>query len=191
MNYHKIYKDTFQQQTYSNMHHIQYDYVCNNIKNLNLDNNRIIEIGSGRGQNLIKLLENKNYIKNLNLTSVDLEQFHSVEINNFIDCDLSKEDDRNKLMLTQYDILVCTDVYEHLDKIFIEDVIIMCAKMAKYSILAIANHSDIINGIQLHTIQENDVWWENLICKYFTIINKEIHYNNQLYEYVLISKIQI
>ena len=154
---------------------------------MNLNNNNIIEIGSGRGQNLLKILNEKNSIKNLVLTSVDLNNFHNITVDKFIKCDLSIESNRNLLKNNTYDILVCTDVFEHLDKSFIEDVIKICSEISTYSILAIANHSDILNGVELHTIQENNVYWENIINKYFEIHKKETHYNGRLYMYVVKS----
>ena len=59
----------------------------------------------------------------------------------------------------------------------------MCSQLSSYSIICIANHSDIINGIELHTIQENELWWENIMSKYFKLSYKEIKYNGRLYEY--------
>ena len=176
----------FKNSDYSNSHHIQYDFVVENIKKLNLENNCLIDIGSGRGQ-LISMLTESN-IKNLQITSVDLENFHNKAIKQFIKCDLSNENDRLSISSYKYDILTCTDVFEHLDKTFIEEVIKMCSKTSKICILCIANHSDVIDGIELHTIIENDIWWENLLLKYFDIKYKETQYNNRLFEYVCVSK---
>jgi 2-polyprenyl-3-methyl-5-hydroxy-6-metoxy-1,4-benzoquinol methylase len=185
MDYKKVYETTFAFPRYSADHHIQYDYILDIIKQYNLQNNKIIDIGSGRGH-LINMINNSN-IPNMTITSVDLKQFHNYHVNTFIECDLSKEEDRNKLINDNYDILICTDVFEHLDKSFIEDVVIMCAKLSKKCIFGIANHSDIWNGVQLHTIQENDIWWDNLLNKYFYINKKDIMCDNQLYMYVCTS----
>jgi 2-polyprenyl-3-methyl-5-hydroxy-6-metoxy-1,4-benzoquinol methylase len=187
MNYLDVYKKCFSFENYSNCEHIQYNYVINNIKKLNLENNNIIEIGSGKGHILLKILDEKKNLKNLKLTSVDLDNFHNIPVDNFFTCNLSNESERNKLLENKYDILVCTDVYEHLDKSFIESVIEICSKISTYSILAIANHSDIWNDVELHTIQENDIWWDNILNKYFNIIQKETHYNGRLYMYIVKS----
>jgi hypothetical protein len=191
MDYSKIYSTCFKNIDYSNDEHIQYSFVIKNIIELNLNQNSIIEIGSGRGQNLLKILNNKDNLKNLKITSVDLDNYHNLDIDEFIKCNLSKKDDIDALLTNKYDILICTDVFEHLDKSFIEDVIKMCSKISTYSIFAIANHSDIWNGIELHTIQENDIWWENLLNKYFILDKKEVHYNGRLYMYVAKTNSQI
>ena len=187
MDYKKVYETTFAIPQYSSDHHIQYDYILNAIQKVELHSNKLIDIGSGRGH-LINILNNSN-IPNLSITSVDLKQFHNYDIDSFIRCDLSKQDDREKLLNNTYDILVCTDVFEHLDKRFIEDVVVMCAKLSKKCIFGIANHSDIWNGVELHTIQENDMWWDNLLKKYFIIDKKDTMFNNRLYMYICTSKL--
>lgn len=191
MDYLKVYNKLFINKEYAMNDHVQYDFVINSILKYNLDNNNIIDIGSGRGKNLLNLINNKSFIKNLKTTSVDLDNFHNVIVDNFIKCDLSKELDRNNLLNSKYDILICTDVFEHLDKSFIEDVIELCSKISKYSIIAIANHSDIWNGIELHTIQENIDWWNAILDKYFYINYSESLINDCLYIYRLTSKIYI
>ena len=191
MDYINIYSKCFQNNDYSNAHHIQYDFVIENInisisQKLLPEKYNLIDIGSGRGQ-LISLLK-KNILSPIEITSVDLKKFHNEDVYNFIQADLSNESDRKKICTKTYDILTCTDVFEHLDKNFIEKVIEMCSKTSKICILCIANHSDIINGVQLHTIIENDTWWENLLLKYFDIKHKETKYGKRLFEYVCISK---
>ena len=188
MDYLKIYTNTFSDITYSNQHHPQYDYAIDEIQKITINTNikyNLIDIGSGRGQliNLINLI----YTNKFNITSVDLDKFNDMNIN-FIKCDLSIANSRQNLTNKKYDILTCTDVFEHLDKSFIEDVIIMCSKLSENCIFAIANHSDIQNNIELHTIQENDIWWDNYLLKYFNIIEKQNICNNQLYMYTCKSK---
>lgn len=186
MDYEKVYNMAFSQPTYSNEEHIQYKYVQDTIKQLALKTNNIIEIGSGRGQNLQKCLDNKSNIPNMTLTAVDLNNYHNLEIDKFIKCDLSIAEQRAIVQSSgPYDILICTDVFEHLNESFIEDVVAMCSGLASNSIIAIANHPDIQNGVELHTIQKDSSWWDTLLKKYFTIVEKSIHYDNMLYMYRL------
>jgi 2-polyprenyl-3-methyl-5-hydroxy-6-metoxy-1,4-benzoquinol methylase len=182
MDYNSVYAMAFSQQIYSNQHHIQYDYVIEKIKGIyNPDDVfELIDVGSGRGQ-FITLLQQK--FKNVKITSVDLKKNHNISVP-FIACDLSKHDDRMNLLNKKYDILVCTDVLEHLDKSFINEVIVTFSKLSNIAILAIANHSDILNGIELHTIQENNIWWENILLKVYNIKEYDTKYNNTLMLYV-------
>jgi|688.fasta_scaffold1037775_1 2-polyprenyl-3-methyl-5-hydroxy-6-metoxy-1,4-benzoquinol methylase len=176
-----IYTNTFKINSYSAEHHIQYDFAIDEIKKIydNESTFTLIDIGSGRGHLINLILKN---FKDCKITSVDLEKFNNLDIN-FIKCDLSSVNDRNTLTNKKYDVLTCTDVFEHLDKSFIEEVIVSCSLLSKECIFAIANHSDIINNIELHTIQENDSWWEKYLLKYFEIKCKKIEYNGKLYMY--------
>lgn len=165
MEYNKVYSECFSNLLYSNQHHIQYDYIIDKMKlSFTMDETfSIVDVGSGRGQ-LIEMM--KNAFRNIVVTSVDLEQFHNKEVNQFVPCDLSNEDDRNQLQsLAPFDLVVCTDVLEHLDKSFIDQVVETLSKLGPRSILAIANHSDIWDGVELHTIREGFDWWKDLIEK--------------------------
>ena len=187
MNYLKTYTDTFGLKDYSNHdNNVQYQFAIDELSKIFdvNDSFRLIDIGSGRGQ-LIGLVKNK--FKNVNIISVDLNKFHDFECT-FVTCNLSNEIDRNKITTNTYDVLTCLDVFEHLDKTFIRDVILMCAKLSKTSIISIANHSDIINGVELHTIQENDSWWELELNKFYEVMNKTTQYNGILYMYNFKSK---
>ena len=185
MNYLDVYKKCFGVETYSNCHHIQYDWVIDNIKKKfnREDIINIIDIGSGRGQTISLIKQN---FPNSKITSVDLEKFHPYDVEQFIPCDLSSSSDRSKINGI-YDVLICTDILEHLDKSFIKDVVEMCSKLSKYCLFAIANHSDMLNNIELHTIQEKNDWWENIINLFFIIQNYSCHFNNTLYLYEVLT----
>ena len=185
MNYLDIYTNTFAINSYSNEHHIQYDWVILNMKKKfeYEDTFNVIDIGSGRGQ-IIKLI--KDHFPNSKITSVDLKKYHTYDVHQFISCDLSSYTDRNNVNGV-YDILICTDVFEHLDKSFIKDVIEMCSKLSKNCLFGIANHSDIWNDVELHTIQEEHEWWDNIINLFFVIKEYKSHFNNRLYLYEVLK----
>jgi cyclopropane fatty-acyl-phospholipid synthase-like methyltransferase len=182
MDYKSVYKTAFSNISYSNDDHIQYDYVVKKLKTMFSpdDTFELIDVGSGRGQ-LLQLVRKE--FKNAILTSVDLQKIHNVPVNYFIECDLSNNSDRLLLLNKKYDVLVCTDVLEHLDKSFIVDVFNTFFKLSNKSILAIANHSDILDGVELHTIQENNQWWEIYINTFYSIDDMVSAYNGRLYMY--------
>lgn len=184
MDYAKIYTDAFNIIDYSKNHHIQYDYVIEQLKKLYATNDifELIDIGSGRGH-LIGLV--KEHFPNAIITSVDLHKFHDNHVDYFIECNLMENNDRVKLLGKKYNVLVCTDVLEHLDKRYINEVFQLFYSLADKALIAIANHSDILNGVELHTIQESDIWWDNCITKYYKICQCIHKYDGILYMYNL------
>jgi hypothetical protein len=178
MNYEEVYSSTFSKEEYSSgSDHFRFDYVTQKI---NTPSFSLIDVGSGRGQVLFKLCKKFPVAK---LTAVDLENFSKFP--NFIKCDLSKIDSRNNLLNEKYDYLSSTDLLEHLDKSFIDDVVCLFSKLADTCLISVANHSDVINGIELHTIQENDIWWDAIFSRYFTILDKQISSCGFIYMYTL------
>lgn len=180
MDYLNVYTNTFSDNTYSNHDHVQYSLGIHAISEhfKNDSTFKLIDIGSGRGQ----LLNNiRSSYPNARITSVDLQKFHNnpSSYDEFISCNLSLKTDRDNIV-DKYDILTCTDVFEHLDLSFIEDVVAKCAELAPYSFLAIANHSDIWNGVELHTIQKDTEWWSSLLSKYYKINSYESKSNGAL-----------
>ena len=187
MDYLDVYKGCFNNPQYSNEHHIQYDYVIRQINTtLSETPKKVIDVGSGRGQ-LIALIQ-MNF-PDVEITSVDLEKFHKRDVSRFIQCDLSNPVSRDQLKKSgPYDLVTCTDVFEHLNESFMEDVISTLATLAPNAIYAVANHSDVINGIELHTIQRDHLWWSALFEKYYTILDFTSDYGGRLYQFSLKRK---
>jgi cyclopropane fatty-acyl-phospholipid synthase-like methyltransferase len=179
-----VYTNVFSQPSYSADDHIQYHFVLLKIHELGFsDNFNLLDIGSGRGH-LIRYI-NKLY-PTAKITSSDINRFHQENVSAFIRCNLSLAEDRNALLASgSYDIVTCTDVLEHLEKYFIADVLKLIADLSPHAVLAIANHSDIWGGQELHIIQEDNAYWESLITHHFDIIYKQNAYNDKLMLYVL------
>jgi ubiquinone/menaquinone biosynthesis C-methylase UbiE len=134
----------------------------NNVKTL-------IDISTGTGT-FPKFVSKE--ITDINITCTDLNKFNDLN-HEFISVDLSKNEDLEKIKTNGYELLTCLDVLEHLDKSFIDNVLKNFARISKNVILTIANHSDIQNGIELHTIIENMDYWKPVIENYFDIVNLE------------------
>jgi len=183
VDYKHIYTIAFNDPNYSSDHHIQYDEAINYLVENTNTNSSVIDIGSGRGH----FLKLAMIYTDCKLTSYDLDKFHNYDVK-FIKGDLSKKDDRSVLESKKYDFVICTDVFEHLDESFIEDVIKTISIISNNAFIAIANHSDIHHGVELHTIQKDVNWWNELISKYFIINSVDIKYNNQLFLYKLVIK---
>jgi 2-polyprenyl-3-methyl-5-hydroxy-6-metoxy-1,4-benzoquinol methylase len=179
-----VYTAVFSKPTYSTEDHLQYHFVLLKIHELGFSGNfNLLDVSSGRGHLISHI--NKLY-PDAKVTSSDIKRFHQEKVSAFIKCDLSIVEDRSALRASgEYDIVTCTDVLEHLEKHFIADVLKLISDLSKHAILAIANHSDVWNGQELHIIQEGNVYWENLITMHFEIIFKQNTYNDRLMLYVL------
>jgi len=188
MDYHSIYANVFSDKNYSRFHHVQYDWVIELLKKRYSirDKFTLIDIGSGRGH-MLKLIHN-NFPKAV-ITSVDLDNFHKLDfVEYFNKCDITSSDDRNNLLKNKYDVLINLDFLEHIEEIYIDDVLTTFHNLSPYSIIAVANHSDIVNGVQLHLIQENNDWWKSKLEDNFNITHYRDNGEDTLYMYEVISK---
>ena len=170
MDYQKVYNDAFANPQYCKDEWLFRNIYClENMKMKRFDS--MIDISSGRGRLLVEVQKNYPYIE---ITSTDLNNFHKLPGVEFIKLDLSLQEDRDKIVSlykeNPKELLTCLDVLEHLDKSFIDDVFRMFSQIAKTSIFTIANHSDKVNGVELHTIQESFDFWEPYIKRYFKIV---------------------
>lgn len=182
MDYKKVYKDIFANPSYS----VNADrkFSCEIIHNYITDEKSAIDIGSGRGPVLIEL---KKKISSEKILSCDLENFHGMSIP-FEELNLTVEEDRKKI-LTKYisfDFLTCLDVLEHIEEIYLNEILQFFKKIAKKFFIIVANHSDIHNGIELHITQKPLIWWEGLFKKYFEIIEKKSIHNGRAYIFVMV-----
>ena len=182
MDYEKVYKKAFENKSYNSDHSISYGKAIDFLLNLEQQNsiNSISDIGSGNG-NLIKKLP-----KEKNIFSYDLECFYDAKrFDNvfFQKMNLSSYSDLEKLKKT--DLLYCLDVLEHIEEKHIDSILKKFSEKCNFCFLTIANHSDIINGVELHLIQENEIFWNNKIKQFFEIKHFEKAYDDRLYLYQL------
>jgi hypothetical protein len=171
MDYKNVYDEAFSISRYNTHPDDEFRYVITNdyIKSNIIET--LIDIGSGRGK-LLEVLK-KDY-SDLYIMSCDINKYHEVEVD-FETIDLSNPDTYCYFDF-KYDLLTCLDVLEHLDKSYIEKVLEYFSKISKKCILTIANHSDKLNGVELHTIQEDDSYWTPLIKRYFMIDKYDEYY---------------
>jgi hypothetical protein len=87
----------------------------------------------------------------------------------------------------QFELLTCLDVLEHIEKKCVDDVLHNFSLISEYSVLTIANHSDVLNGVELHVIQEKMTFWLPYLNKYFEVLDQREHYNGRLYLLILKS----
>jgi len=114
------------------------------------NNTKIIDIGCGKGHYL-RALSNKGFN---NLLGLELSEECCREhlnllphINaNFIDYNILIKD-------KEFDLALCRDMLEHIPLDNIDSVIENIDRISNFSLLGIANHSDVFDGVELHLIQ--------------------------------------
>jgi cyclopropane fatty-acyl-phospholipid synthase-like methyltransferase len=187
MDYKETYTNLFSAKNYSihNFNELRYQITNDFVKKNNIKN--IIDIGSGRGVLLDFLIEENPEIK---ILSTDLENFHNLNFD-FKKIDLS--DNKTFFEVNEkYELLSCLDVLEHLEENLLDDVFSWFSKISENQVLTIANHSEILNGKEIHLIQENLDYWEPIILNHLEIISKETkvfyHMGRPHYLYILITK---
>lgn len=181
MNYRNIYSNLFNNSLYSCEYHSQYDWTLEllNKKFQKDEKITIIDIGSGRGHLLKKIHEQ---FPNAIITSVDLDNYHKLDFVKFFKyCDITSIEDRRALLGQKYDCLINLDFLEHIEEKYIDDILSLFSNLSSYCIIAVANHSDIWNGNELHLIQKNINWWKEKIETYFKIIYINKNKVNTLY----------
>lgn len=182
MNFINVYEKSFLNPNY-NLHpntEFRFELVYDFIKKNKVDS--VIDIGSGRGNVINYILTNHPNIK---ITSCDLKKFHDFDVE-FIQLNLC--DNENIKITKKYDLLTCLDVLEHVEKTCVDNILNLFSTISKHSLITIANHSDVQNGVELHIIQENMDYWTPIIEKYFHINNIDTKYDGRLYLLELTSK---
>jgi nucleoside-diphosphate-sugar epimerase/GT2 family glycosyltransferase len=184
LNYKLIYENSFKNQNYNT--HIDTEYRFQLVKKFVTDNiiKTILDVGSGRGQ-LIKILKDLN--KEIQITSSDVKKFHEHDCE-FTEINLCDDKLKDIKGMKKYDLITCLDVLEHIEEKCVDNTLKFFSEYSSNVILSIANHSDIIDGVELHIIQKTMSFWKPKIEKYFDIIYFEEQYSGRLY--LLILKIK-
>lgn len=126
---------------------------------------RILDAGCGEGIHLKRLLKDGYDAFGIELSSVCCEKFLTgVPHDN---ADIISFAKKGK----QFDGLICMDVLEHIPYEGIEETIESLSKLSKKAFIGIANHSDVLNGVELHLIQQNKDWWIAKLRKFYKHVN--------------------
>jgi len=137
------------------------------VKNtLPLDKNTsILDIGCGKGHYT-------RYLKDLGYNNIQGVEFSQYCCENYLkDLTVINEDWLElgpTLDNDAFDLAICMDVLEHIEPLNIRDFIKNIQRTCVDGIFGIANHSDFLDGNELHLIQEGIVWWGNLLCEYYS-----------------------
>jgi 2-polyprenyl-3-methyl-5-hydroxy-6-metoxy-1,4-benzoquinol methylase len=153
-----------------------YDHIYANVENYNfydeikneyvdafvkIIKGRILDAGCGAGIHLKRLLRKGYDVFGIEISEVCCKKF------------LQDTPHENTDILTyskkgvKYAGLICMDVLEHIDPLHMEETVKALSLLAPKAFFGIANHSDVINSIELHLITEDSIWWVNRLAKYY------------------------
>lgn len=180
MSINEVYHHLFAGPSYNNHKgdEIRYEFVLKELRSQNTGT--LIDISSGRGC-FLDLIP-----PGVTVTSTDIEKFHTSACE-FVHLDLT---DTKAFPFPErtWNLLSCLDVLEHIPMECLDEVLLFLRGLAKRFCFSIANHPDVIGGVELHLIQQNQEWWDQKLRVLFDILSCETMYDNKLYQYVLSSK---
>lgn len=189
MDYKEIYDKAFAKADYSNNDkELRYYFVLKHMKGKHYEN--IIDIGVGRGQ-LIKTVTNTYPF--ISTVGIDINRYSDFDFDKFYEMNLSTIalSDIDKIIndnMGRFDLLTCLDVLEHIDEKDIDNVLYFLSQLSDNFIFTIANHSDIVDGIELHLIQKDLKWWKKQLNKYYIINSEQTEFDGRLFLLELESK---
>lgn len=164
MNYKKDMFQSIYDNTYSSIENYNFH---NLVKDMYVDvyaayiNGKILDAGCGEGIHLKRMLKNGHDAYGIELSKVCCEKYlKDVPHENSDIIGFAKKGQI-------FDGLICMDVLEHIPYENIDETIFSLSKMSNSAFYGIANHSDVLNGVQLHLIQENNNWWKEELSKYY------------------------
>lgn len=180
--YKDIYNDTYKKIENYNFHNL--------VKDMYVDvyaayiNGRILDAGCGEGIHLKRMLQNGHDAYGIELSSVCCDKFlKNVPHSNTDILSFSKTKEH-------FDGLICMDVLEHIPYESIDETIDALTKLSQCAFFGIANHSDILNGVELHLIQKDHKWWESILKKYYDEVYFFTDQFNGLFYYFYCSNLK-
>ena len=119
-----------------------------------LINGKILDAGCGEGVHLKRILSYGYDAFGVELSSTCCERFlkdiphDNNDIINF-----------SRSTTIKFNGILCMDVLEHIPYEDIDETIDSLKNISNIAMYGIANHSDILNGVELHIIQQDYNWW--------------------------------
>lgn len=155
-----------------------YDQIYTNIANYNVVHSQkdllvdfyaksvsgnILDAGCGQGLHLKRLLQQGFETLGLEMSTVCCEKYLQ-ELPHVNDDIVHFSEVTN----SRFSGVICMDVLEHIpDAAGVRKIAESLSKISTSVLFGIANHSDVLDGIELHLIQEDSQWWLSLLRDVF------------------------
>ncbi|MES2790047.1 MAG: glycosyltransferase, partial [Planctomycetota bacterium] len=162
----------------------RYVYACDAISALGPHAESLLDVGTGRGD-FLRIAQGT--FPGLHLLGVDVGRFHQQPISH-LNVDLCSDGGREVIQQLRFDVISCLDVLEHLPESDLAQVLSSLATACQWAVVTVANHSDMLDGVELHLTQRPAEWWRSLLGDFFEITAEAEHYAGTLYAFRLRSK---
>lgn len=160
-NYKEVYDNIYSNVDNYNFYDDLKDTFVDSFSNMLPYGASILDAGCGEGNHLKRMIKNGYDAFGIELSSVCCDKFLQDVPHKNVDIIGFRNYKKN------FDALICMDVLEHIPIKFIDDTIDALSTFSNVAFLGIANHSDVINGVELHEIQESNKWWFEKLSKYY------------------------
>lgn len=134
---------------------------------LQLGGSTLLDVGVGRGHFMKRMIQHGFHVTGVEPSSAARD----VSDNSLIDAyahDMPLPDQ-------SFDIVCCLDVLEHVPRAYIEPSLAEMARVTKGpAIISAADHSDIVDGVELHISSMPFDQWQRLIEAHFTVVDARV-----------------
>lgn len=128
---------------------------------------QVLDIGCGSGHYLQLMTEN-----NISCFGIDVSDVCCLKHLKEYDFKVIDIVDFAKTRKKKFNSAICVDFLEHISEEDLDNVLSSITKVSNNVLFGIANHSDVLAGIELHLIKKDSDWWVDILSKYFKNIKK-------------------
>lgn len=130
----------------------------------------LFDIGTGSGTFVKKALAR---FPGLRVHTSDLDNYHGMSLP-FMELDLTKEEDLQRLAARNEPFVTCIGVLEHLPEEFVPAAVrAIASATAGRAVVVTANHVDKgVDGADLHLTFRPGPWWKALFAQYFEVLDE-------------------
>lgn len=164
---------------YNGLYNKRYNNRNNNYNKLTLPfaekiDGQILDAGCGRGHASKMLIEAGHDVFAIELSETCCERFLQDIPHKCVDIITHCEE-------AKYAGIVCMGVLEHIPYEAIDDTLEALSMASNSVLVAIANHTDVQSGVELHIIKENKEWWEDKLLQAFDNAELTSRFRDRLY----------
>lgn len=145
------------------------------------DPSSVADIGCGRGM-LLSMV--RKALPGVHLLAMDLGRWHALKDVAHLQADITTPSGLAAIRALNVDLLLATDVLEHLPLAAVEPVVEAMSHTCRRAIVTTADHSDVVAGYELHLTRKPATWWHDLLASYFTI-EAEQSEENRMFAFAL------